>query len=272
MSLSVLAARIAVVEALKGRTLAGDNVLDSEIAALDADSDGNLRVGQEKRFVAVYTQGGKISGNSNEPRPFFEGGTCEILFEAGVTAAMGARDPDTGVAFVFEGIPVTDAAFEFYLNVLGRQIFDCLNDPDNAWADIWRALCPTVMSIEGARAAGMEQTRLAGHQIKLTCEVIDQPIAGHALDPEGGFSRFMLALEAHADAERRAMAVELRALIAGGLVDGWTQTADRMGLSPREADSLGITPLATADESVGTTADVTIDVEGLGQTVVTEAE
>lgn len=57
MSLIRIAARMAAVRALRGRTLVGDNVLDSQIGALDVGADGELRTEEDKPFISVYTHG-----------------------------------------------------------------------------------------------------------------------------------------------------------------------------------------------------------------------
>ena len=60
MSLTMMALRIAAVQALKaGGTLVGDNVLDSQISAIDQTADGQLRSDQQRPFIAVYTDAAK---------------------------------------------------------------------------------------------------------------------------------------------------------------------------------------------------------------------
>lgn len=56
--LARIALRMATIAALKGRTLVEDNVLDSEITALDADADGNLTTDQKRPFISIYTDNG----------------------------------------------------------------------------------------------------------------------------------------------------------------------------------------------------------------------
>ena len=52
-----IALRIAAVQALKGRTLVGDNVLDSRMTALDVDDDGNARTDEDRPFISLYESG-----------------------------------------------------------------------------------------------------------------------------------------------------------------------------------------------------------------------
>lgn len=264
MNLAFLALRIAAVEAIKGGTLAGDNVLDSEIAGIETDGNGALRVGQEQRFVAVYTQSGKTMVDSNAQRPFYGAGQCELIFEMAITKAMNLVDEDTGTTTLFQDVPATDAAFEFYLGTVGRQVMDCLSSPTNEWAQIWRDLCPEVRSIELNRASGNDIVRLAGHQIKMVCSTIEQPIAGHELDPEGGFAKFLTALENHPDDERKAMAVVLQEMLAGNTLANWEQISARLGMDGGEAVSIGIGSLETDDGSQSDAQELNVEVEGLG--------
>ena len=56
MSLTMMALRIAAVEALKaGGTMVGTNVLDSQISAIDQTVDGDLKTDQKRPFIAVYS-------------------------------------------------------------------------------------------------------------------------------------------------------------------------------------------------------------------------
>ena len=82
MSLCRVALRISAVEAIKGRTLVGGNVLDTPNGALDIQADGSLRTDEEKPFIAVYTDQGKAEGVTG--RSLVENGLCDVVFETGV--------------------------------------------------------------------------------------------------------------------------------------------------------------------------------------------
>src|SRR5690554_4739681 len=95
MSLSRIALRIAAVEAIKGRTLVGDRVLDSPNGALDVQADGALRSGEETPFVCVYTDAGKVEKVTE--RQLNGNGACDIIFEMGISQAMTELDKQSGV-------------------------------------------------------------------------------------------------------------------------------------------------------------------------------
>jgi hypothetical protein len=183
MSLVRIAVRIAAVEALKGKTLAGENILDSEIGALEADADGALRTVEDRPFVTVYTDAAITKDADTSLRSMVLNGATQILFEAGITAAMTETDPDTDESkLIGIGIPATDRAFEFHLDMVARQIGDALTDPENEWAQIFSAFIQRYVLIERARTSGDDNgVRLAAQQIKLTVDLIADPVKGEAL-------------------------------------------------------------------------------------------
>src|SRR3546814_204254 len=98
MSLSRIALRIAAVEALRGKTLVGENVLDSQIAALDVSETGVVSTDEKKPFVAIYTDTSTTEGSSVELRNLRQNGAIELILESGINARMTETDPETGVA------------------------------------------------------------------------------------------------------------------------------------------------------------------------------
>lgn len=192
MSLHRIAARIAAVHALRGNTLVGDNVLDSDIGALDVQADQTLRTDQEKPFISVYCDGStNKSAGTDMLRAMVPNGTTDFLFEAGVTASMTITDPDTDESFVVPDIPATDAAFEFMLDTVMRQIGDTLTDPANDWAGVFRAFCFRVISSERNRASNDDKgVRLAAHQLKLSVDLLPDPVSGATLNDDHPLLRF----------------------------------------------------------------------------------
>lgn len=200
MSLHRIAARIAAVQALKGRTLVGDNVLDSEIGAIDIGVDGSVSVGEDQRkpFIAVYSDASENKDEipSDMARALVPNGKTDFLFEAGVTAVMTEVDPETDEStLVGIGIPAVDSAFEFQLDVIMRQIADCLSDPTNEWAEVFRTLCGKVVAIERNRTSGEQGTRLAAHQLKLTVDLCPDPVRGIELKPPHPLMKFFALAE-----------------------------------------------------------------------------
>ncbi|MBP1852122.1 hypothetical protein [Rhizobium halophytocola] len=264
MSLARIALRIAAVEALKGQTLVGDNVLDSPNGALDIAADGTLRTDVDTPFISVYTAEGRHANVTG--RTLVENGECDLVFELAIASAMTELDEETGASTIVGiGIPASDRSFEFFLDIVQRQIFDALTDPENVWAEIYRGLHYAVGKIEfsGARNTDDGQ-RLAGHQIRLTVMLADDPIKGEVLSDQSALMRFVAALEGSDDASYQAQAATMRAVMCGGVDD--RQMLQRIrGLTLAEAAALGEVPLDDAAATINT-----VVVERLTTTVVTD--
>lgn len=195
--LARIALRIAAIEALKGNTLVGGNVLDSQIGALDVAADGSFRSDQEVPFIAVYTDGSKAT-DGIDLRSLHKSGATELRIEAGITAAMTQTDDETGESQIIGiGIPATDPAMEFFLDCVGRQISTALSDPLNEWAEIWRGLSSGVQMIERKRASDAESgTRIAAHQLVVTLDLLPDPLFGVAVADTSIWAKFFAKMEA----------------------------------------------------------------------------
>lgn len=241
MSLVRIAVRIVLVQALKGRTLVGGNVLDSEIGALDVSGDGTLRTDRDKPFLAVYTDAAQVI--DLDLRSMKENGRTEILFEMGVTAAMTETNEKGESVIVGVGIPATDKAMEFLLDLLARQLADVLTDPDNSWSELYRAFCTRVVKIERSRAGNIaDGQRLAGQQIKVIAELIEDPVKGEAIPVDAPFGEFLAAIEAMDDPDLLTQAALIRAQLQGANED-WETVQRRLGLTGDEVLALGLVPL-----------------------------
>lgn len=270
MSLTRIALRIAAVEALKGRTLVGANVLDSPNGALDVQADGTLRTAEDRPFVAIYTDQGRSENISG--RSLTENGACDIIFEMGISSAMLELNKETGeTAMVGIAIPASDQASEFFLDVVQRQIRDALVDPANPWAEIYRGLHYRVLKIEFAGARNTEDgQKLAGHQMRLTVELADDPVRGEAMDPGAPLLKFLDALEASGDEVYETQAATMRSLLSGSAED-WEQLQWRQGMTAAELLALGHGPLASdVDRSTPPLESATIDVENFNTVTVDE--
>lgn len=237
MSLTRIAARIAAVQALKGRTLVGDNVLDSQIGALEADADGSLRTDEDRPFISVYTDAAKSEGATL--RSWADNGATEFLFEMGVTAAHTEFNEDTGeTTLLGVGIPGTDSAFEFLLDVVARQVGDALTDPENEWAEIFRSLFWDIDRIERARTSGDGGgVKLAAQEVRLTVNLFADPVKGETLKPASPMARFFAKAATLDDPVVTAQVALMQAQIAGTPFE-WQTIQRRYGLIKDEMDAL----------------------------------
>ncbi len=243
MSFIRFAARISAVEATKGNTVVGQNVLDSEIGVLDIAADGSLRTDKDKPFISVYTDGSKLL-EGLELRSLTSPGQLDIVFEAGVTTAHAVTDAETDESVIL-GMPATDATFEFHLDMALRQTGDALNDPENEWAEIFRSLCLSFQSASRSRISGdTNGMRLAAHQLKITANMVAEPLRGEPLKPGSPFARFLAKCESDLVPNDPSMVEKIalmRAHLSGDASELHTAMR-RYGLIHDEADAMLITP------------------------------
>lgn len=244
MSLVRIALRVCAVQALKGRTLVGDNVLDSEIGALETGADGTLKTAKEKRFISVYADDGKqLSGL--DLRTLVPSGQVDLVFEAGVATPHLIGDPETDETEIVAGLPGTDANFEFYLDLMFRQIADVLADPDNEWAAIFKSLIIRFDKSQRSRISGdTNGVRLAAHQLKVTVDAVADPVAGQPLNPASPMAAFFAKCESDLISREPDMVKKIalmRAQISGD-DEEMEAVIRRYGLIYSEADALLLTP------------------------------
>lgn len=247
--LTRIALRLAAVEALKGATLVGDNVLDSEIGAVDIAADGSLRTEEEKPFIAVYTDGSKAEDDLAS-RALHKSGHLSLVLEYGITAAMAVTDDETGESTVMAGIPATDDGLEFKLDLIGYQISAALTDPDNEWAEIWRALGGNVQKIERRRAAdGSGGARVAAHQMTITLDLMMDPVRKEPLRETATMAIFLAKALASENPVLVKKAQAMQAAIAGSGPD-WKLDQARYGLTADEACAMQVVPVPGAAEAI----------------------
>lgn len=194
MSIGRIALRIATIEALRGKTSVGGNVLDSEIGSLDVSADESLRTNQEKPFISIYTDSAKADDLSG--RRLWVNGLTELLIETGIAASMTETNQETGESTIIGGIPATDSAFELFLDVIDRETVAVLMDPDNVWSEIWRGLVNNIAKVERRRTADAETgTRMAAHQQCIVCDILPDPVYGAAIAPTSLWQKLLDQME-----------------------------------------------------------------------------
>lgn len=268
MSLARIALRASAVEALKGRTRALNNVLDSEIGIIDSDSAGKIGIKASDYFIAIYTDAGKTQTGDNELRALLLNGRTEILFETGVTAKMLVMNQETAEANLPEmGIPDTDGNFEFTLDLISREIAEALTDPDNAWGQLFLSFIYRTVATERSRVGNIaEGERLAAHQTKIIVELIDDPEPKCPLDPDAPFARFIALALASDDESLQKKATFMEAIITGNR-EPWERLQQLHGMTAQELLALGLGPLASdVDRETPAWTGSTIEIDGMSPT------
>ena len=262
--LSRIALRVAMQEALRGATLAGDNVLDSQFTAIDTDADGNLRTDQNRPFISVYTDGGRINGGNGLLSLFADDATVELVIEMGISAAMLEQNPENGeLVIVGLGLPDTDANMEMTLDLMMRQVADRLVMPGDIWCDLVRELLGNVTSVDRARIGQKQNgTRVALQEMRITAGILADPVQG--ADIAGStYARFLAALAASDDERLHTVRLAFESVLAGTAAD-WKLVQRELGLSDGQSLAMGNRPLVPEDgQPPAEFESVTVEVEPL---------
>lgn len=160
--------QVAVTEALRGRTIAGEVVHDSLIKALPQIMNGEVHP-----VVAVSIED-CIS----------QDGDGLFRTDASMTLMLQLAIAKSVTVSIVEGeealeIGDTDAALEASLNLLDRQWRIALSDPLNAWAELFRQLVPHVGKVSDIRLTDPETGRKhAARIVEITIAPIAEPFPG----------------------------------------------------------------------------------------------
>lgn len=234
MSLTMMAMRIAAVQALKaGGTLVGDNVLDSQISAIDQTAGGQLSSDQQRPFIAVYTDAAKAQDLGQTG--LRSNGRVDIMFNCGVSVTMAETNKETGETQIVDLFQATDANLEAVLDALDVQISRVLTDPDNPWAQVFGDFVQAYVAKAHVRSSSSaENVRLAAGQTKLTVDVFADPRHGQPLAEGGPWPRFMALMAAHGLPQ-----LALFQQLLGDPVSGAYEEFERLtGMTTRDAQSL----------------------------------
>lgn len=262
MSLIRIALRISAVEALKGNTLVGDNIIDSAISVFQTSNGEVVGIEGDGPFFAVYTDSATTSDVSL--KSLASNGLTEIIFETGITTAMMATDDETGEShLVGLEIPATDAAMETSLDLFIRQLGDVLTNPNNEWAQIFSGMVISYNKIDRYRVGNTENdTKLAGQQLKIQAMLIDDPAQRQPIEAESAFGMFLAKAEASDSDTLKATALMLRGIVSGN-DEHWEAVQRRFGMSALELLALGLGPLEQdEDRSTLPLTSATTEIEG----------
>jgi len=195
MSLVRQLAQIAMVRAIRGHTLAGPHVLDSNIAGM-----GTIDFAGDQPVIACSIE--ESDQNDKYDRGFF-GRTSVFKLYVQVVVATKASYTVVSVAGeeveeIVTEIGSTDAAREATLNILDRQWKQALVDPVNEWGDRFRQLVPLIGRVKDIRITDPEGGRkYAARVYEIDGTAIAEPNFGEGL-PED-IDRILTAAAAISD-------------------------------------------------------------------------
>lgn len=253
MSLMRIALRMSIVEALRGNTFADQNVLDSEIGAIDIATDGSVDSPRGSPFISVYTA--EAQGGGEMGMALFGSMKTDLVLDMAVSALMSKRDDEGEVTSdKLPVVPDSDAAYEVSLDILQFQIASALNDPDNSWAEIVRKmLSDKVEAVEVTVGRSGTRARLSARQIRITTMIWPEPVSMESLKVTHPLFLFLAKLDEGDDDEVRdedfkELAAVLRAIL-NGQHTGWKLDQARYGLSKSELDGMLVSDVADANIS-----------------------
>lgn len=267
--LNRLALRLATVRALRGRTLADERVYDSEHGAID-----EVAVERPLPFIVVYTDDAQLhhgdrdlwstSGNKR-----VGSGYQKLVIEIAMTQRMRVTG-ENGEPVAGAVQPETDAAMEFNLDVVERQIIAALMDPQSPWAEMWREIVDHVGDRQSQRGVSLRDgVRFAGRQITLDVQLMKDPVPGAPLGPI--WTRF-LAL-ASDDPTLAPVVPALEALLVGRELSDWQIGRSAYGLTLDETRALLVAPPAGAETTspvfageLGANPDAEVEGDGIDAT------
>lgn len=248
MSIPCLAVRIATVAALRGRTLVGDFVHDSEIRPIDV-----LAGVESQPFIVVYTDDVQISPRQGDP---LSGTTSFTLVLEFAIAAQMRLNPEQPAELI---VPLTDARMEADLDRLAYRIKAVLHTPDNPWSILWRSLVTEIDRIDTGRgASGEKGVRFAARQMQMKVGSLAEPARG--VPASGVWADFLT----HFEQVDSNYAATIRADIEGD-GDNTTTRYRRQHQAQADAEALGhdlaepAVPIGAAIRIVYETGDFTED-------------
>jgi len=259
MSLVRQLAQIAMVRAIRGHTLAGPHVLDSNIAGM-----GTIDFAGDQPVIACSIE--ESDQNDKHDHGFFGRTSAFKLYVQVVVATKVSYAVVTGEGEEVEEIETeigsTDAAREATLNILDRQWKQALVDPANEWGDRFRQLVPLIGRVRDIRITDPEGGRkYAARVYEIDGTAIAEPDFGEGL-PED-IDRILTAAAAITDyADIVTIWRDLFAKAAS--TDETVRLQASAALSSTAFAALGLNVLETGGDDF---ADATIDIDGLDSVV-----
>lgn len=243
--------QIAVVEAVRGVTLAGDSVYDSRIDALpDILQDG-------KRPFLVFSV--EMARQSEKDEGLLgRTNVMTLMVHAAVATAQEITGDDGSV--VLANIGETDAALEAVLNIMDRQWRAALCDGRSAWADLFMELSHGIELVQDFRGADPDTGRKhASRLTEVSLHVMPEPEFGSGINPT--IEKGLDLLEADGDTAYAEVARVWREILTDeSAVSDFEELQGRLFLARDALLALGHENPATAPEF----DELNLTIEGVG--------
>ncbi|WP_281978808.1 hypothetical protein [Pseudorhizobium flavum] len=233
--------QISMVEAVRGKTIAQDDVFDSRI-----DSLPNLLKNSRRPLLIFSVEESQQDEEGSLDNGFLgRAGKLQVLVQAAVASVQEVKDGNDVV--ILPSIGESDAGFEATLNMLDRQWKTVLSGYADPWVNVFRGLVTSVGKITDARAADPETGRKhASRYTQVSLNVIDEPLPGDPVPPavEAGLS----LLEADGDSGYAEIADVYRKMLTEGEEwPEWRKIQAALFTSRGAMAGLGLGPLAIDD-------------------------
>lgn len=228
MSLVSFALRTCTVRALRGVTLAGDNVFDSPVDPTDTaatSSTPTIFVYSDHEWTENIDGRALLAGSRTVDLSLL------IVLPAAFQATVG------GATVAFQDRKAGAAAA---IDIIWRQIERALLDEASVWSELWCTFVLKVASIDAHAyvlpvATGQQTRHLPARAVTISLEPIDNPMLGAA--PQDAWARLITAMET---AEGLApLAPLLAAAIEGQALPQWRVDALSLGDTISDARDLG---------------------------------
>jgi len=232
--------QLSIVEALRGRTIAGNAVFDSRMDTLPDLLDDQYQP------VIIVSVEASDRRNMSQGMASLLGGSAvlTVLIQTAVATGRAIKGPDGTV--IRAAIGETDAAFESALNLLDHEWRKILHHFDNEWAEVFRDLVNGIQDIKDTRGADPDTKRKhAARFVQLDLSVLPEPEPGDDL-PEV-IARGLDLMSA--DEEYAPLAEEWRTLLGEGSDwPDWRKLQSTLFASRQHMAVIGQGPLIVDEE------------------------
>ncbi|MDC7784771.1 hypothetical protein PQJ75_00700 [Rhodoplanes sp. TEM] len=224
--------RLAAVLALRNQTWAGARVYDSNNMPLPSALKE-----MPAPFIAVFTERDqrKVEGGRAVAPAERE---LSVTIEFGLASKVEQKTGGPAIE-----IPSSDSSFELALDVIENQVIKALvTGPTNEWGEFWKAFCTSITRTTGERAGEAERgARWAARQLTLIVDTIADPAPGVPLGADHPVTLFLARLRQMTDEPTAAKYADLiSSELSATSAPEWEQAAALLGLTGREAQSLGM--------------------------------